>query len=143
MNFFSRFKISGLLPAILALLTGCATLSGSDGLSRGDIPLSPGISVERVLQAAAAAGEQMNYTVVRDGSSLIMTKQLPLGAGYFTLNPANQKNRIAVTAITVPSGGQPALRIEGEFLGDPRDKDIRNCLNCDVNKIINAIRDVR
>lgn len=143
MNFFTRLKISGLLPAILALLTGCATMSGSEGLSRNDIPVSPGISLERVLQAAAAAGEQMNYTVVGDGGRLVMTKQLPLGSGYFTFNPANQKNRITVTAITVPSGGQPAIRVEGEFLGDRRDEDIRNCLKCDVNKIKKAVRDVR
>jgi len=143
MIFFARLKISGLLPAILALLTGCATMSGSDGLSKGDIPVPPGISVERVLQAAAAAGSDMNYTVVGDGGRLVMTKQLPLGAGYFTFNPANQKNRITVTAITVPSGGQPALRVEGEFLGDRRDEDVRNCLNCDVNRVRKAISQVQ
>jgi hypothetical protein len=143
MRFFFKKSISVLLLTISAMLSACATPSGSVGPSGSDIPVPPGISVERVLKAAAAAGSDMNYTVVGDGGRLVMTKQLPLGSGYFTFNPANQKNRITVTAITVPSGGQPAIRVEGEFLGDRRDEDIRNCLKCDVNKIKNAVRDVR
>ncbi|MCU0579036.1 MAG: hypothetical protein MUF69_05745, partial [Desulfobacterota bacterium] len=39
--------------------------------------------------------------------------------------------------------GIPEVQVEGEYLGDPRDKDIRNCVPCDVNQIKKALKEAQ
>jgi hypothetical protein len=41
------------------------------------------------------------------------------------------------------AGGIPEVQLEGEHLGDPRDKDIRDCAPCDVNQIKKALKEAQ
>ncbi|MBI5582261.1 MAG: hypothetical protein HY892_00405 [Deltaproteobacteria bacterium] len=143
MPFISKLKFVGWLMVLVAGLCGCATPSGSNGPARDEIQLAPGVSIETGFRAASAAGNQMNYSVKQDGNRLIMEKRLPTGAGHFGGNLANHRNRITVSPVPGTAGGSLEVRVVGEYLGDPRDKDVYNCLTCDVNKIKKAIREVR
>jgi hypothetical protein len=83
----------------------------------------------------------MNYSVDQEGSSLVLIKQLPFGDGYFGVKPG--RNRITVSPVPGADGAPPRIRVEGEYLGDIRDSNIRNCVPCDVNQIKKAIREAR
>jgi hypothetical protein len=137
----SKFKIAGMIFFLSAWLIGCATPAGVAG--RDKVKAAPGVSTETLLRAAALAGDRMNYSVKQEGNRLFMERSLPLGAGYFSTNPAHHRNRITVSADPGVAGGSPEVQVDGEYLGDPRDRDIRNCVPCDVNRIKKAIREAR
>jgi hypothetical protein len=141
MNLNPALKSFGLFVVLAAGLFGCATSSGPGGVGRGEVQVAPGIPRETVFQAAITAGNQMNYSVTREGNSLVMVKELLFGDAYFGSKPG--KNRITVSAVPGAVGAPPGIRVEGEYLGNPLDSDRRNCLPCDVNKIKEAIREVR
>jgi hypothetical protein len=143
MHFISRLKFCGLLFLLLAGPFGCATPSGSNGPGNDELQMAPGTSAENVLRAAAAAGKQMNYAGTREGNRLILSKRLPFGAGNIVGDPAKHQNRITVSAVPEAAGAPLGVRVEGEYLGDLRNKDLFNCLSCDVNEIKKAIRGAR
>jgi hypothetical protein len=136
----SKIKIAGLFFFLATGLVGCATPAGVTG--RDEVKVAPGVSTETLLRAAALAGDRMNYSV-KQGNRLFMEKILPLGAGYFSLKPADHRNRITVSAIPGAAGGSPQVQVDGEYLGDPRDSALHNCVPCDVNQIKKAIREAR
>jgi len=136
-----HIKIAGLLFLMALGMSGCATTGGTT--DRDKVVVAPGVSTDRLLRAAAAAGAQMNYSVKQEGNRLLMEKILPLGSGYFVPNPAKHRNSIIVSVVPGSSGGSPEALVEGEYLGDLRDRDIRNCVPCDVNQIKKALREAR
>jgi hypothetical protein len=136
-------KSFGLLFVLAAGLGGCATSPGLNGAGKDAIQVAPGISVEAVLQAATAAGKQMNYAVTREGNRLVMAKRLPFGVGNIVGDPARHSNRITVSAIPGEVGASTEVRVEGEYLGDLRNRDLANCVPCDVSQIKKAIRETR
>jgi hypothetical protein len=137
----SKIKIVGLISIVSVWLVSCATTA--DVAGRDEIKAAPGVSTARLLKTAAAAGGQMNYSVKQEGNLLIMERSLPFGAGYFIPNPAKHRNRITVTAVPGAAGDSPEVRVVGEYLGDLRDRDVHNCVPCDVNQIKKAIREAR
>jgi hypothetical protein len=141
MVFKQLSKITGLFFLLALGPAGCATTPG--GSAWDQVTVSPGVSIEALLRTAASAGNQMNYSIKQGGGRLVMEKQLPAGAGHFGGNLANHRNRITVSAEPGAPGGSPEVRVDGEYLGDPRDRDVYNCLDCDVNKIKKAIREAR
>lgn len=140
MQLLPKLKPLVLIFVLTAGLWGCATPSGSNGAGRDAIQLPPGLSVERALRAAAAAGKEMNYTVNGGGNQLVMEKQLPIGVGNIGTNPARHRNRINVTAVPEAAGAPALIRVEGEYLGEIGYSEQFSCLICDVNKIKKAIR---
>jgi hypothetical protein len=140
-NLNPKLKFFGLFFLLAAGLLGCATSSGPGGTGRSEVQAAPGIPIETLFQAAMSAGNKMNYSGTQEGNSLVMVKQLPFGDAYFGVKPG--KNRITVSAIPGAAGAPPGIRVEGEYLGNPLDSDRRNCLPCDINKIKEAIREVR
>jgi hypothetical protein len=141
MNLNLTLKSFGLFVGLAAGLFGCATSSGPGGIGRGEVQVAPGIPIQRLFQAAVSAGDQMNYSVAQEGSSLVLIKQLPFGDGYFGVKPG--RNRITVSPVPGADGAPPGIRVEGKYLGDIRDSNLRNCLPCDVDKIKEAIREAR
>jgi len=139
----SGMKFYGLVFLLAFSLGGCATSPGFNGSGKDEIPVAPGISVETVLRAASNAGKQMNYNVTREGSRLVMTKWVPFGVGNIVGDPDRHRNRITVSAVPGAPGAPTEVRVEGEYLGDLRNRDIGNCVLCDVNKIKKAIREAR
>lgn len=136
-----HIEIAGLLFLMALGMSGCATTG--DMADRDKVVVAPGVSTDRLLRAAAAAGAQMNYSVKQGDDHLLMEKVLPLGSGYFVPNPAKHRNRITVSIVPGAAGGSPEVTVEGEYLGDIRDRDVRNCVPCDVNRIKKAIREAR
>jgi hypothetical protein len=141
MNLNPTLKSFGLFIVLAAGLFGCATSSGPGGIERGEVQVASGIPIQRLFQAAVSAGDQMNYSVAQEGSSLVLIKQLPFGDGYFGVKPG--RNRITVSPVPGADGAPSRIRVEGEYLGDIRDSNIRNCVPCDVNQIKKAIREAR
>jgi hypothetical protein len=136
-----KFKIAGMIFLLSACLVGCATPAGVTG--RDQVKTPPGLSTETLLRAASLAGKRMYYSVKQEGNRLVMEKSLPLGAGFFLPDMSNHRNRITVSAVPGAAGGSPEVQVDGEYLGDPLDKDIRNCVPCDVNQIKKAIQEAR
>ena len=136
-------KSIGLLFVLAVGLLGCATPSGLNDPRKDEFSAAPGISIETVFRTATAAGDQMRYTATREGNRLVMTKRLPVGTSYFGGNPAGHQNRIIVSATSGADSAPPVVRVEGEYLGNPLDSDLHNCVSCDVNKIKKAIREAR
>lgn len=136
-------KSLGLLFVLAAGLWSCATAPGLNGYGEDAIQIAPGISVEAVIQAATGAGKQMNYAVTREGNRLVMAKRVPFGVGNIVGDPARHQNRITVSALPGATGAPMEVRVVGEYLGDLRNRDLANCLPCDVNQIKKAIREAR
>lgn len=137
----THVETAGLLFLLALGLFGCATPASV--AERDGVIVAPGVTSEMGLRAAAAAGNQMHYSIKEQGNRLVMEKQLPTGAGHFGGNLANHRNRITVSAGPGAAGSSPEIQVTGEYLGDPRDRDVYNCMPCDVNKIKKAIREAR
>lgn len=136
-----HIEISGLLFLMALGMSGCATPAGV--AERNRIMAAQGVSIDRLLRTAVAAGEQMGYSVRQEANRLFMEKSLPLGSGYFIPSAAKHRNRITVSVFPDAASGTPEVQVEGEYLGDPRDQDIRNCVPCDVNQIKKALKEAR
>ena len=143
MHRFAGLKSWGLLFLLAIGFWGCAASPVHSGGEKDALQVAPGISVETVLRAASAAGKQMNYNVTQEGNRLVMAKRLPLGVGNIVGDPARHANRITVAAIPGGAGAPTEVRVEGEYLGDIRNRDLANCVPCDVNQIKKAIRGAR
>ncbi len=143
MRKITGLKSFGLLFVLAAGLWSCATSPGPGGAGKDEIQVAPGISVEAVLRAATAAGKQMNYAVTREDNRLVMAKRLPFGVGNIVGDPARHQNRITVSALPGATGAPIEVRVVGEYLGDLRNRDLANCVPCDVNQIKKAIREAR
>lgn len=119
---------------IILLIGTTASLAIGDALKK-TISIPDGANGREIMQAAVAEGRKLNYHPQRGEGKVTLTKKMP---ARFAVKG---EKIYQITMMIAPGGeGRRALTLEGEYLGDLRDRDMNACFECDLEQIEKAAK---